>query len=204
MPLPPPPPPAHIRTWPNRNALLADREQALEELRKRTLHPGRLALLWLTGVLALFGWAMVCMPLLMAADDDVMAFVVGPFCALLGLAALVPAVIIVVRGARTDRRVRELTEQWLELDEDRAVARHLRAPGRSLAWLLLSFVPCVGGLWTAFGGTYAAHNPYEAVLALGSGTLLWLTGLLGAARAVGHYQWALRDLGNSRASAPVL
>ncbi|MBC9717265.1 hypothetical protein H9Y04_32535 [Streptomyces sp. TRM66268-LWL] len=204
MPLPPPPPPAPIRTWPDRASMLADRERALEELRKRTLHPGRLMLLWLTGLLALFGWAMVCMPLLMAANDDVMAFIVGPFCAVLGLGALVPAVIIVWRGARTDRRVRELTESWLELDGDPTVARRLRAPGRSLAWLLLSFLPCAGGLWAAFGGTYAATNPYEAVLALGSGTLLWLTGLLGAARAYGHYQWVMRDLGNPRASASVL
>ncbi|WP_415952442.1 hypothetical protein [Streptomyces sp. KLOTTS4A1] len=202
MPLPPPPPPTHLATWPDRTALLHDREQALELLRRRSLGVGRLVVLWLTGVLAVFGWALVAMPLMLIRDKDPMFIVLGPVCALLGLAALAPAVFIVVRGARTDRRVRELTDAWLALDEERASAQALRAPGRSLAWLLLSFAPCAAGLWAAFGGTYAAHSPYEAVLALGSGTLIWLTGLLGVAKAVGHRQWAIRELGHPRRPAP--
>ncbi|MFI6939333.1 hypothetical protein ACIBI4_08690 [Streptomyces sp. NPDC050418] len=206
MPLPPPPPPTHLATWPDRAALLHDRGQALELLRRRNLGLGRLVLLWLTGLLAVFGWAMVAMPLMLIRDKDPMFFVLGPLCVILGLAALVPAVLIMVRGARTDRRVRELTTAWLALDEERASAHALRAPWRSLAWLLLSFVPCAGGLWAAFGGAHAAHHAYEAALALGSGMGLWVTGLLGVAKAVGHYQWAIRALGppgNSRASLPV-
>jgi len=30
------------------------------------------------------------------------------------------------------------------------------------------------------------------VLLMGLGTILWLTGLIGAAKAVGHYRWAVR------------
>ncbi|WP_199550625.1 hypothetical protein [Streptomyces sp. N35] len=198
MPLPPPPPPGHIATWPDRSSLLADRSRALQALTGGGLGLGRLVLLWLTGLLALFGWGMLCMPLLWLGSGDVMGFILGPVCALLGLAALVPAVIIVVRGARTDRRVRELTEAWIELDEERQSVRALRSPGLSLAWLLLSFVPCAGGLWVSFGGTHAANDRYEAVLALGAGTLLWVTGLLGIAKANGHRQWILRTLGSSR------
>lgn len=62
---------------------------------------------------------------------------------------------------------------------------------------------CIAGLWGTFGGSHAAHSRFEAVLALGSGTLLWMTGLLGVAEAVGHYKWVLGTLGNSPTDSPV-
>ena len=58
-PLPPPPPPVHLRSWPDRDALLADRHGVLADLGRRSLGAGALALFWLLVAGVQLGWALV-------------------------------------------------------------------------------------------------------------------------------------------------
>ncbi|MEV0320121.1 hypothetical protein ACIBKX_12375 [Streptomyces sp. NPDC050658] len=196
--LPPPPPPVHLRTWPDRNALIADRGLALAELRRRTLGIHRLLLLWLLGLGGVIGWSLLALPIQMVEDEEVMVIVFGPLCAVLGLGALVPSVIGVVLGIRRDRKLRELTESWLELDSHPEAAAALRAPALSLCWLLGSFLLCTLGLWASFAAAAYAEpgrDSYgDVALGMGAGLVLWLTGLIGIAKAVGHYRWAVRKV----------
>ncbi|MEV8016583.1 hypothetical protein AB0O76_09590 [Streptomyces sp. NPDC086554] len=196
--LPPPPPPVHLRTWPDRNALLADRGMALEELRRRSLGVHRLLLLWLLGLGGVIGWSLLALPIQMVEDKEPMVIVFGPVCAVLGLGALAPSVIGVVLGMRRDRRMRELTESWLALDSHAPSDSALRSPGLSLCWLLGSFLMCALGLWASFAAAAYAEpgrDSYgDVVLGMGAGLVLWLTGLIGVTKAVGHYRWAVRKL----------
>ncbi|MEU6825355.1 hypothetical protein ABZ921_32440 [Streptomyces atriruber] len=197
--LPPPPPPVYLRTWPDRQTLLTDRGMALQELHRRHFGLIRLLLLWLCGVGGVIGWALLIQPIRFIADKDPSGFLLGPVLAILGLAALAPAVIGVIFGIRRDRRIRQLKEAWLALDSHPASDARLRSPGLSLVWLLSSLAVCTLGLWMSFtAAAYAepGHETYaDVALGMGVGLLLWLTGLLGAAKAVGHYRWALRNLG---------
>ncbi|MFK4067411.1 hypothetical protein [Streptomyces sp. NPDC029674] len=197
--LPPPPPPVYLRTWPDRQTLLTDRGMALEELRRRHLGVSRLLLLWLCGLGGVVGWALLIQPIRYIDDEDASAFLLGPVLVVLGLAALVPAVIGVVLGIRHDRRVRQLMDAWLALDSHPPSDARLRSPGLSLLWLLSSLAVCTLGLWASFtSAAYAepGHDTYtDVALGMGVGLILWLTGLLGAAKALGHYRWALRKLG---------
>lgn len=184
-----------MSTWPNRTALLADRRIALDALRKRSLGLGRLVLLWLVGTLGLLGWTSFTLPLQgLGPNGDRMMLIAAPLLVPLGLGALVPAVFVVVRGVRRDREVRELMDLWLELDRDAGLDARLRAPGLSLTWLLLSFVPCRLGLWMSFGTAAEARTIYDAVLGMGAGVIAWVTGLLGIAKSVAHRKWILARL----------
>ncbi|MFF8845748.1 hypothetical protein ACF08N_24030 [Streptomyces sp. NPDC015127] len=184
-----------MSTWPNRTALLADRRIALDALRKRSLGLGRLALLWLVGTLGLVGWISFTLPLQgLGPNGDRMMLIAAPLLVPLGLGALVPAVFVMVRGVRRDREVRDLMDLWLELDRDAGLDARLRAPGFSLTWLLLSFVPCGLGLWVSFGTAAEARTIYDAVLGMGAGVVVWGTGLLGIAKAVAHRKWVLARL----------
>ncbi|MCH0563969.1 hypothetical protein [Streptomyces sp. MUM 2J] len=198
-PLPPPPPPPHFRTWQNRAALLADRYRALEELRRHRLGVHRILLLWLLALTAIIGWALLMVPLEQFEEHDPLGFVLAPLFALLGLAALAPPVVAVVLAVRRDREVRRLLDAWLALDSHPGTDARLRSPGLSLGWLLSSLGVCAAGLWAAFGtaaGAEPGRTAYaDVALGMGAGTILWLTGLLGAANAVRHYRWALRALG---------
>ncbi|MEU7579572.1 hypothetical protein AB0B50_18420 [Streptomyces sp. NPDC041068] len=200
--LPPPPPPPHLRTWPDRQTLLADRGSALGELRRRHLGMHRLLLLWLYGVGGVIGWALLTQPIKFIDDKDPSVFLLAPVLAVAGLAALAPSVIGVVLGIRRDRRIRELTDAWLALDSHPASDARLRSPGLSLFWLLSSLALCALGLWASFAAAAYAEPGRETytdvALGMGTGLILWLTGLLGAAKAAGHYRWALRKLGPSR------
>ncbi|MFH8934468.1 hypothetical protein [Streptomyces griseosporeus] len=201
-PLPPPPPPPFLRTWPDRTALLADRRRALEVLRRRSLGIHRLLLLWLLALATVIGWALLTLPMQQVEEHDPLLFVVGPVCVVLGLAAIVPAVIGVVAGIRRDREIHGLLDAWLALDSHPLTDAGLRSPGLSLCWLLSSFAVCALGLWTAFAtAAGAAPGPvgHEVFLGMGTGMILWLTGMLGAAKAVRHYRWALRALGTAAA-----
>ncbi|MEU6000893.1 hypothetical protein ABZ837_24065 [Streptomyces sp. NPDC047197] len=202
--LPPPPPPAYLRTWQDRNALLHDRGMALEALRTQILGVHRILLLWLFALGCVVGWALLTVPLEMIEDHDVMAFVMVPLCAVLGLGALVPCVIGVVVGIRSDRKARELTDSWLALDSHPASDSALRSPGLSLCWLLSSLLVCALGLWASFAAAAYAEpgrDSYSDVaLGMGTGLILWLTGLIGITKAVGHYRWAIRKLGPAPAA----
>ena len=196
--VPPPPPPAHIRAWPDRSALLADRGRALEELRRRSLGVHRVLLLWLLAVAAIIGWALLVLPLQQLEQRDPTGFILGPLFAILGLAALAPSVVAVVLAVRRDRHISQLLDAWLRLDSHPTTDARLRSPGLSLFWLLSSLGVCAFGLWTSFAGAAEAEpgrNTYsDVVLVMGIGFILWLTGLIGVAKAVRHYRWAVRAL----------
>ncbi|NBE53448.1 hypothetical protein [Streptomyces boluensis] len=203
-PLPPPPPPPHLRTWPNRDALLHDRSGALELLRRRSLGLAQLGQLWLLCLLALFGWSAVAGGVQMgsAGFPDLVA---GVLVAVIGLAIMAPAVIFTVLWSRRHRRVRELLDAWLVLDRQPAVDDRLRAPGLSLTWLLLSFALCALGIWSSYGAAAAASGSdalFTAWLGIGGGVILWTTGLLGIRKAVTHRKLILSRLGDGQRSAP--
>lgn len=126
--LPPPPPPAHIRTWPDRAALLADRGRALEELRRRSLGVHRVLLLWLLALAAIVGWALLVLPLRQLEQRDPTGFVLGPLFALLGLAALAPTVVAVALSVRRDHHIHRLLDAWSALDRHPATDSRLRSP----------------------------------------------------------------------------
>ncbi len=201
--LPPPPPPPYLRIWPDRQALLTDRGLALQELLRRHLGVHRLLFLWLCGAAAVIGWALLMQPVKLIEEKDPTGIILGPVLAILGLAALAPAVVGVVFSIRRDRRIRELANAWLALDHHPASDARLRAPGLSLLWLLSSLAVSALGLWASFASAAYAepgHQTYaDVALGMGVGLILWLTGLLGAAKALSHYRWALRMLSPSTA-----
>ncbi|QIJ64291.1 hypothetical protein [Streptomyces sp. JB150] len=197
-PLPPPPPPPHLRTWPDRAALLADRGRALEELRRRSLGVHRVLLLWLLALAAIIGWSLLILPLQQLEQKDPLGFVLGPIFAVLGLASLTPSVIAVVIAVRRDHRIRQLIDAWLALDSHPPTDARLRSAGLSLFWMLSSLMVCGIGLWASFASAARAEpgrSTYaDVVLGMGIGMILWLTGLIGVVKAVRHYRWALRTL----------
>ncbi|WP_447037913.1 hypothetical protein [Streptomyces sp. DSM 118878] len=205
--LPPPPPPVYLRTWPDRQTLLTDRGLALAELHRRHLGVHRLLFLWLCGLGGAIGWALLSQPLQLIEDKDPSVFLLGPVLAILGLAALAPAVIGVVLGIRRDRRLRELTESWLALDSHPPTDARLRSPGLSLLWLLSSLAVCALGLWASFAAAAYAEPGRETyadvAFGMGTGLAIWLTGLLGTAKAASHYRWAVRKLTPAPTPAPV-
>ncbi|WP_231626383.1 hypothetical protein [Streptomyces apocyni] len=176
--------------------MLADRATALQVLRTRGLGAGRLLLLWLMGALGALGWVLLTMPLQgLGPRGDKMMLMMGPLLVPLGLGALVPAALVMVSGIRRDREVRGLMDEWRDLDREPGADARLRAPGRSLAWLLLSFAPCALGLWVSFETAAAALTVPDAVLGMGAGVALWVTGLLGIAKAFSYRSWALSRSG---------
>ncbi|GAA3374480.1 hypothetical protein GCM10020367_38520 [Streptomyces sannanensis] len=198
-PLPPPPPPVHLRAWPDREAMLADRAQVLGELSRRSVGLRRLMLLWAMAVLVAVGWSFVGAALLTFAESlDVISYFFGALMLALGLASMVPTGFAVAGAVRRDRQVRELLDQWGALDRDPAADARCRAPGPTLCWLLLSVAPCALGLYVSFASTAGAEpgrDTYAGVAyGLGMGVIAWLTGLLGVAKAVSHYRWVTRTL----------
>ncbi|MEV7865155.1 hypothetical protein AB0P17_03405 [Streptomyces sp. NPDC088124] len=196
-PLPPPPPPEHLRSWPDRAALLADRARALTYLGGRSLGPAALVRFWLLVVGVQFGWFLVGELLVSLADgvDPLGVVFAVPFLAI-GLGVLVTAVVFLGLSVREERAMRGLMTQWAALDLDPRADAGLRMAGRSLSWLLTSFVAGATGLAIAFvvpamaergEDTYA-----EVAYGMGAGTVLWIAGLIGVVRAVGHYRWAVR------------
>ncbi|MBD0710080.1 MULTISPECIES: hypothetical protein [unclassified Streptomyces] len=196
-PLPPPPPPAELRSWPDRDALLADRARALDELGRRLLGGGRLALFLLWFLLLELGWSLIGVLIIALGLPlvDPFSVVFGVVTTALGIGILVPAVWLTVRSLRQDRTVRERLAQWAALDRHGPTDARLRAPALSACWFLLSSLLCGLGLWTGFavpaGATH--EDGYGLVVyGMGAALILWITGLTGLAKAVGHYRLAVR------------
>ncbi|MFF3498715.1 hypothetical protein [Streptomyces sp. NPDC003247] len=197
--LPPPPPPSHLGAWPDRSALLADRERALDVLHRCSLGVHRVLLLWLLALAAIIGWSLLVLPVQQFEEKDPTGSLLGPVFALIGAAALTPSVAAVVLAIRRDHRTRQLLEAWLALDSHPLSDARLRSPGLSLFWLLSSLTVAAIGLWASFVSAVGARPGPSAyadiALGMGTGTILWLTGLIGVVKAVQHYRWALRVLG---------
>ncbi|MEV6952799.1 hypothetical protein [Streptomyces sp. NPDC051183] len=203
--LPPPPPPAHLRDWMDEAAVRADRARFLRELGRRSLGLGRLLLLWTVSAVFALGWSFVGMGLMAFEEGDPVSFLLGLVFVTLGVGVLVPAGFWLASGARRDRQVRQLLCAWAELCRDPAADSGVRAPGRSLAWLLTSFALGVLGLWVTFGVAVSAR-PGEETYAevayyMGLGMILWITGLLGLGKAGAHYRWAVRAFRGGRPTA---
>lgn len=207
--LPPPPPPVEIRSWPEREALLADRAAVLGALVRAHVSPGRLAMLWLWGAICALGWLLVGTALVTFEESyDVISAGIGVITAAIGVCCMVPAVVLVVIGLRRDRRIRRLLDAWGGLDRDPARDAALRMPGVSLAWLLMSFALCAAGLYACFavpasgvldGGAYGL-----AVLVMGLGLISWIVGLIGLVKAFAHRRWVLRVLAGVPAPEPLI
>ncbi|MFE6784275.1 hypothetical protein ACFVFF_18655 [Streptomyces sp. NPDC057680] len=199
-PLPPPPPPAEIRSWPDRDARLADRALALDELGRRLLGGGRLAMFLLGFLLLQLGWGLVGVLVIAIGRPhfEPVMLLTGLVTAVLGIGALVPAVWLTVRSLRRDRTVRERLVQWAELDRHGPTDARLRAPVLSACWLLLSFAMCGFGLWMGFAvpAGVSRYDGYGLVAyGMGVAMIFWVTGLTGLVKAMGHYRFAVRLTG---------
>ncbi|MYX15964.1 hypothetical protein GTY67_21655 [Streptomyces sp. SID8374] len=208
-PLPPPPPPVEIRTWPDREAMLADRALVLRALVGMHLGPGRLGVLGMWAGLAAFGWLLVGSALVVFEEaHDFFSVLGGILSLLVGAAALIPAVAFVCLYLARDREVRALLVEWGALDRDPERDRELRLPGTSLVWLLLSFALAAGGLALCVIAPASArpgeHTYGLVALAMGLGMVAWLTGLIGAVKALAHRRWVVRVLKGAAAPAQAL
>ncbi|MFJ7325663.1 hypothetical protein ACIQVN_05330 [Streptomyces cyaneofuscatus] len=197
--LPPPPPPVEIRTWPDREAMLADRAFILGALVRMHVGPARLGVLVMWAGLTAFGWLLVGTALAMFEQaEEVTNGLAGVVSLFLGVAALVPGIAFVCLYLARDRKVRALLVEWGALDRDPQRDRELRLPGVSLVWLLLSFVLAAGGLALCVivpASARPGDDTYGVVaLIMGLGMVAWLTGLIGAVKAVAHRRWVLRVL----------
>ncbi|MFI8504735.1 hypothetical protein ACIGFK_40440 [Streptomyces sp. NPDC085524] len=194
--LPPLPPPAHLRAWLDDAVLRADRARFLNDLSRRSLGIGRLLLLWAVAAVFVLGWAFVAMAWMALERHEMFSYVHGLIYAVLGVGVLIPAAFWLARGIRQDRQVRQLLYAWLESDPDPVADARLRAPGMSLVWLLSSLALGGAGLWVAFAAAVSARpdpTAYgEIAYTMGTGQIMWITGLLGLAKAVTHYRWAVR------------
>lgn len=193
MPLPPPPPPEHLRAWPDRESLLADRARAIGELRRRGLTVPRLLLLWTYGVVAVLGWALFSLGLGAVVDRNA-DYVTGLVELVLGLFFLVPAVIGIAFGVAEDRTVRGRLDAWAALGPDPGNDHRLRAGARGAVWLGLSVVLCVIGFALAVAGALQPGSTRvgETAYFVGTGVIVLVIGVLGVVRAVGHRRWAGR------------
>ncbi|MFF9499552.1 hypothetical protein [Streptomyces sp. NPDC014656] len=195
--LPPPPPPAELRSWPDREALLADRALALEVLRRRLLGGGRFALFAGAVLVLQLGWGMVGVTLVDLGGTiyDPLAFFLGLIVSVLGLGVLVPGVWLAVRGVRRDREARERLLRWVALDRHPPTDARLRAPVLSVCWMVLSAALCGLGLWLGFAvpaGADPAEGRGPVAYGMGVALIFWINGLIGLFKAVGHYRMAIR------------
>lgn len=197
IPLPPPPPPVELRSWPDREALLADRAKAMTELHRRSIDPKRLVLLWLTAAGFALGWVFFATLLRVVAEDpDVFSVLFGAISGLLGVGCMIPTGLVVGLGIARDAEIRQRLWQWTALEWDPVRDTRFGSPVLSLVWFIPSFLLCASGLWLSFAVPADAKpgqdTPADVALLMGLGFIMWLTGLIGAAKAVSHYRWAVR------------
>ncbi|UQI43133.1 hypothetical protein M1P56_01410 [Streptomyces sp. HU2014] len=194
--LPPPPPPAHIRTWPDRPSLLADRARAIGHLVHAQLAPQRLLLLWLLTALTILGWVFAVLGLEAAADGGMVRYAHAAAFLLLAGCAAVPAVLGIASGLREDRRARGRLRRWTALDRDPYGDQAYRAAGLTWFWLLMSLLPSAGAV--VVGCAYVAEvlswPPGEIdgstyAYAVGCTGPLAVAGAQGVAKALAHRRW---------------
>ncbi|MDJ0383428.1 hypothetical protein [Streptomyces sp. G-G2] len=204
--LPPPPPPTHLRAWLDDAVVRADRARFLTDLGRLSLGAARLLTLWLVSAVFALGWSFVGMALMAFEEGGAAEKFVGAVFLVLGAGVLVPAGFWFVWGAKRDREVRRLLCAWAGFEREPGDAALLRAPGRSLGWLLSSLALSGLGLWVTFGSAGTARpgtDTYgEVAYFMGLGMILWITGLLGAGKAAAHYRWALRALRPGPSASP--
>ncbi|MFC9649281.1 MULTISPECIES: hypothetical protein [unclassified Streptomyces] len=198
-PLPPPPPSEEPGPWPDHAALLAERTQAMVELSRRGLSLGRLVTLWLTGALAVVGWAAVGTAI-QSFEGGGLGLMTGVVS--LGLAAVLLVVAAVVVGfwLSRGRLIRERLAAWAEFAPERVTDIRLGAHRRSVMWLLPSVLLCLVGMWVTgralieamSGGATGRESVAlgETAYALGLGGTLLVTGLLGLVPSVRHQCWS--------------
>ncbi|MFI8322515.1 hypothetical protein [Streptomyces sp. NPDC085529] len=207
IPLPPPPPPAELRSWPDREALLADRALAVGELTRRLLGGGRFALFAGAVLVLQLGWGMVGVLLAelgYGAVLDPITFLLTLVLAVLGAGVMVPGVWLVVRGVRRDRVVRERLLLWAALDRHGPTDARLRAPVASACWAAVSALLCGLGLWLGFAvpaGTDPAHGYGLVAYGMGVAMIFWINGLIGLFKAVGHFRMVLRVVPAGRSAS---
>ncbi|MFJ6937092.1 hypothetical protein [Streptomyces sp. NPDC101132] len=191
----PPPPPALISPWPDATAARAERGRILGELVRHSLGLWTLLALWTVAGVCALGWSFVGMAL-MSFERGGGENLLGLLFLVLGTGVLVPGGLLLAAGARRDRRVRLLLGAWAASGHDPVTDPGHRAAGRSLGWLLASFGVCALGLWVTFGVAMGAApggaGSGRVAYCMGLGLILWITGLLGVAKAAVHYRWAVR------------
>ncbi|MGW1881117.1 hypothetical protein [Streptomyces sp. NPDC001970] len=206
-PPPPPPPPEHVRTWPDRDALLADRAAVLGDLVRRLLGAPRLLLFLAVVALLQLAWGFVGAgpTSLGQGPPDPMVLLFMVFGGAIGVGIMVAAALALGSGIRRDRRSRELLTEWSSLDRDSTGDVRFRAPGPRLCWFLVSFFIGAFGLWLSFAAPATARpssSTYgEVAHLMGVGVILWVAALIGATKAVTHYRWAVRLTTRTAAAA---
>ncbi|MFJ9028424.1 hypothetical protein ACIRQP_07845 [Streptomyces sp. NPDC102274] len=199
-PLPPPPPPQEQSPWPDDHAAeLAERARTMVELSRRGLSLGRLVALWLTGALAVLGWAAVGTAI-QSFEGGGLGLMTGVVA--LGLAAflLVPAAVAVGFWLSRGRVIRERLDAWARFAPEPVTDIRLGAHRRSVMWLLPSMLLCLVGIWVTgralaeagSGGAVGRESVTlgETAYALGLGVTLLVTGLLGLVPSVRHQYWS--------------
>ncbi|MFE4367277.1 hypothetical protein ACFRMN_03290 [Streptomyces sp. NPDC056835] len=200
-PLPPPPPPQEPGPWPDHAARLAERAGTMVELSRRGLSLGRLVALWLTGALAVIGWAAVGTAI-QSFEGSGLGLMTGVVA--LGLAAvlLIPAAVGVGFWLSRGRVIRERLDAWARSVPEPVTDIRLGAHRRSVMWLLPSVLMCLVGVWVtgralaeaASAGAVGRESVTlgEMAYALGLGGTLLATGLLGLVPSVRHQCWSER------------
>ncbi|MEV4971428.1 hypothetical protein [Streptomyces scopuliridis] len=200
-PLPPPPPSQEQGPWPDHAVRLAERAQTMVELSRRGLSFGRLVVLWLTGALAVVGWA--------AVGTAIQSFEGGGLGVMTGLVALgLAAVLLIPAGVAVGfwlsrgRVIRERLDAWARFAPEPVTDIRLEAHRRSVLWLLPSVLLCLVGVWVTgralaeagSGGVTGRESATlgETAYALGLGITLLVTGLLGLVPSVRHQCWSGR------------
>ncbi|MFJ5221451.1 hypothetical protein [Streptomyces sp. NPDC088400] len=156
-PLPPSPPPEELRSWPDHEALLADRAEAMVGLTRRGLGFGRLLALWLTGLVAVVGWAAAGLAI-QSFEQGGLGYLTGLVTLALAAVLLTPAGVGIGFWLSRGRTVRQRLDEWAELGAEpgqglapgTTIGVRVRAHGRCVIWLLPSVLLCVVAVWSMF------------------------------------------------------
>ncbi|QIQ03134.1 hypothetical protein [Streptomyces liangshanensis] len=175
--------------------LLAERDATVLALARRALAVRRLLLLWVTAAVAVLGWAAVGLAV-RSIEDGGLGLLNGLVALALAAALLISAAVALGLWVRRDQDVRDRLDAWAFLGPEPVTDQRVRAHGRSVLWLLPSVGLCLAGAAVA-GRAVTRMDTVTlsaTVYALGLGSTLLVTGLLGLVRSLGHQRWAGRLL----------